>query len=222
MKHFLLTLSMVAAASLYADYTVILQSGDGEQVFQYRDDRHASITLGKNSRLLVTGDKAYMISDRHGEKVAMDVDQMHAMTRAMGVNVQDEIKKAKDEADVRIIKKGKTQKIAGIKGQVWTIEYKEEGRTERANVLVSKEKDIVKAMKAYGRILGRMAGGADDDIMDFIQIKPGYVVIATLDEKDGFRLKKFQEKKIPGSAFELSKDTQMQEMPNFGKLFGGQ
>ncbi|OQX58084.1 MAG: hypothetical protein B5M52_06075 [Helicobacteraceae bacterium 4484_230] len=77
-------------------------------------------------------------------------------------------------------------------------------------------------MKAYGRILGRMAGGADDDIMDFIQIKPGYVVIATLDEKDGFRLKKFQEKKIPGSAFELSKDTQMQEMPNFGKLFGGQ
>lgn len=140
----------------------------------------------------------------------------------MGVNVQDEIKKAKDEADVRIIKKGKTQKIAGIKGQVWTIEYKEEGRTERANVLVSKEKDIVKAMKAYGRILGRMAGSADDDIMDFIQIKPGYVVIATLDEKDGFRLKKFHEKKIPGSVFELSKDTRMQEMPNFGKLFGGQ
>ena len=222
MKYFLLALSIAAATSLYADYTLILQSGDGEQVFKYRDDNHASITLGENSKLLVTGTKAYMISDRNGEKVAMDVDQMHSMIGAMGVNVQDEIKKAKDDLDIKIIKKGETQKIAGVTGRVWTVEYKEEGETQRSNVLVTKQKDIVKAMKAYSRILGRMAGDEEDDIMDFIQIKPGYVIIATLDEEDGFRLKEFQERKIPASSFKLSKDVRIQEMPNFGKLFGGQ
>jgi hypothetical protein len=222
MKHFILSLSIAALTALYADYTVVLQTGDEQQVFQYKDDRHASITMGEENKLMVIGDKAYMITNRGGEKIAMDVDQMRSMMGTVGVNVQDEIKKAKDDLNIKIIKKGKTQKIAGVKGRVWTVEYTENGRKERSDVLVTKQRDIVKAMEAYSRILGRMAGDEDEDIMDFIQIKPGHVVIATLDEKDGFRLKKFHEKKIPASTFELSKDVRIQQMPDFGKLFGGQ
>ncbi len=221
MKHFLMALSLAAVTTLYADYTMVLQSGeDHSQTLQYKDDKHATMSMGEGSKMMLIGEKAYILTTKDGETTVMDMDEMRAMMGGLSFNVQESARQKKEEMDLKVIKKGKKRTIAGIKGQVWTIEYKEDGEVQRSDVVVTKDKRVVKAMNAFAKVISRMAMNEnDDEFLDWMQIKPGYVIIATMEEEDNFELKEFHEKKIPSSAFELPKNAKKQQMPNFGEMF---
>lgn len=226
-KSLLLILGM--AVSLYADYTMILQMGAGQdeqQTIQYKDDKHIKISMGPDGAMMIIGDKSYMVSTEDGKTTVMDMDEMRAMLGGMGGGMKQRAQTAKNELDMKVIKKGKKRTISGIKGQVWTIQFNEDGKSEQVDVVVTDDKRVVKAMSAYGKAISRMAMSeeeSDDEFLSMMQIAPGHVMIASAEDEDGnkFELQSFSEKSIAASTFVLPANAQKQQMPNLAGLFGG-
>ena len=219
MKSLLLIIGLSIA--LFADYTLMIQTDDVQQSVQYQDDQHAVIHMSKDddSRMMLIGDKAYIVSSEEGKETVMDMDEMRTMLGSLNINVEEEAKKAREELAMKVIKKGKSVTVAGIKGELWTIEYKErDGQVQRDDVVVTKNSDVVKVMSAYGRLLGRMAMSKDDEenTVNFMQIEPGYVVI----KADQYKVTSFKEGDIPSSVFELPANAKKQSIPQFGAMFG--
>ena len=221
MKSLLLIIGLSIA--LFADYTLMIQTDDVQQSVQYQDDQHAVIHMSKDedSRMMLIGDKAYIVSSEEGKETVMDMDEMRTMLGSLNINVEEEAKKVREELAMKVIKKGKSVTVAGIKGELWIIEYKErDGQVQRDDVVVTKNSDVVKVMSAYGRLLGRMAMSKDDEenMVNFMQIEPGYVVI----KADQYKVTSFKEGDIPSSVFELPANAKKQSIPQFGALFGGE
>lgn len=221
---FLLGLS----TALFADYTMVLETGErGEQqTIEYKDDKHIKVNMDQDSGMLVIGEKAYMVNSEDGETKVIDMDEMRAMMGGFTGGLKEKAKEVQDEMDMKVIKKGKSKRVAGIKGQVWTIEYDQDGETKRSDVVVTSDKRVVKTMSAYGKAISRMAMSpeeSDDEFMQMMQIAPGHVIIqADSDEEGGsFTLKSFSERSIPASTFALPSDAKQQKMPDMSALFGG-
>ncbi len=226
-KSLLLILGM--AVALYADYTMVLQMGasqEEQQKIQYKDDKHIKISMGPDGSMMIIGEKSYMVSTEDGQTTVMDMDEMRAMLGGMGGGMKQRAQAAKDDLNMKVIKKGKKRTVAGIKGQVWTIQFKEDGETEQVDVVVTDDKRVVKAMSAYGKAISRMAMSeeeSDDEFLSMMQIAPGHVMIASAEDEEGnkFELQSFSEKSIAASTFVLPANAQKQQMPNLAGLFGG-
>lgn len=224
-KSLLLILGMCIA--LYADYTMVIGTADkdGQQTVQYKDDRHVRISMDENSGMMIIEDKAYIVETKDGETTVMDMDEMRAMMGGMTAGMKERAQAAKHELDIKVIKKGKRRTVAGIKGRVWTVQFKEDGKVRQSDIVVTDDRRIVKAMSAYVKTISRMAMNeeeSDDGFVNMMQIEPGYVMIASEENEDGekFELQKFSEKSIADSAFVLPVNTKKQDMPNFNGLFG--
>ncbi len=228
MKKSLLLILGIAVA-LYADHTMVLQMGageDGRQTIEYKDDKHVKISMGPDGSMMIIGDKAYMVSTEDGKTTVMDMDEMRAMLGGMGGGMKQRAQAAKHELDMKVIKKGKKRTVAGIKGQVWTVQFNEDGKAEQMDVVVTDDKRVVKAMGAYGKAISRMAMSAeesDDEFLSMMMIEPGHVMIASEEDEDGnkFELQSFSDKSIAASTFVLPANAEKQQMPNLAGLFGG-
>ena len=198
---------------LWADFTLEYKmEGNMKQVVQYKDAQHVMITTndissGERGAQLTVGDKRYMVMKEGGKTKYMDMDvmmeQMKQMSAMFGEAPEAEIAE-EESSDFKIVKKGKSKTVAGIKGQVWTIEFEEEGRKERLDLVVTDDDNVVDAVNKYMETMkhfSQMGGEGDDGLASLMSIAPGYVTIAF----DGMELVKFDEADIPDSVFALPK-----------------
>jgi|GEM_PF-1441205 len=204
-------LSGLLASSLFADFTLEYQMQDNtKQVVQYKDAQHVLIKTTRNGtsdggEQLIVGDKHYMVMNEGGKTKYMDMDvmveRMKQMSAAFGGMPQDEAKKMSRPA-FKIIKKGAKKTVAGIKGEVWRIEFEEEGHKEQIDMLVTDDKHFVDAIHNYVKAIGhfsKMGDEENNDMSEMFNIADGYVAM----EFEGMKLLKFDEKSVPDSVFSL-------------------
>ncbi|MEA3523465.1 MAG: hypothetical protein U9R50_10890 [Campylobacterota bacterium] len=215
---FLITTSFSLLSLLHADYISIYQMDEETQKIMYHDSSHSKIinsSKGDKSAMYFIDDKIYSVQYENGKAKVIDLDQMRSMMGSMGA--QEQVNQKQDEFDFKIKKTGKKETVAGIKGEIWIIEGSDDGETFKDQIVVTKDKRVVKAMHAMTRMFSKMSGGATDDSGNIFELEKGYATI----KSDGMVLRSFKEKQLPKSDYELPKDAQMQEMPNIAALFGG-
>lgn len=195
---------------LWADFTLEYKmEGNMKQVVQYKDAQHVMITTGESNKKaaqLIVGDKRYIVMKNGGKTKYMDMDvmmeQMKQMLAGMPQETEHEEAKEGEESDFKVIKKGKSKTVAGIKGEIWTVEYEDEGKKEHLDLVVTDDDKIVDAVHKYLAVMKqftKMGGEEDDGLSALINIEKGYVTIAF----DGMELIKFDEADIPDSLFAL-------------------
>ncbi|GEM_PF-4357675 len=229
MKKVLAGAVLLGSMAAWADYTLVFEMKDpddpanvSESIFKYKDDRHGRVDMkvgdgGKKvtTSMLVRGDKAYMISYENGKPTVMDMDEMMKMASMFGGSPEEARSDAGAEtSDVEWIRTGKHRTVGGIRGEVWEVRDRKSG--ERQEMVLTKDRDYVKAMKAYEQMMRRMSKGNESAMEEmFLDIKPGY---APLSMGQYMTLKSMNEKTVPAATFELPKNAAVHKNP-FGAMF---
>ena len=224
MKTKIILATGLLTSALWADFTLEYKMEDNmKQVVQYKDAQHVMITTGgagETGGQLIVGNERYMVMNQGGKKKYMDMDvmmeQMKQMSAAYGGMTEELEQEKSQKSDFKIVKKGKSKTVAGIKGQVWTIESEEEGGKERLNLVVTDDDNVVDAVNKYMGAMKQftqMSGEEDDGLAALMNIAPGYVTIAF----DGMKLVKFDEEDIPDSIFALPKGMDVGKKLSDGK-----
>ena len=194
---------------LWADFTLEYKMDDNmNQLVQYKDAQHVLITTdseGEQSSQLLLGDKRYMVMKQGSKTKYMDMDvmieQMKQMSAKYG-DIQVEVEEEESQVpDFKIVKKGKSKTVAGINGQVWTVEYEEEGKKEQLDLVVTDDDKVVDAVHKYMNVMTKFSeGSADEDgLSSLMSIEKGYVTIAF----EGMELLKFDDAEIFDSVYAL-------------------
>ncbi|KAB7890080.1 hypothetical protein [Poseidonibacter ostreae] len=176
------------------------------QLVQYKDAQHVLITTdseGEQSSQLLLGDKRYIVMKQGGKSKYMDMDvmmeQMKQMSAKYGGMPEEVFEEESQVPDFKIVKKGESKTVAGIKGQVWTLEYEEEGK--QLDLLVTDDDKVVDAVHKYMNVMTQFTqGSADEDgLSSIMNIEKGYVTIAF----EGMELVKFDDAEISDSVYAL-------------------
>lgn len=113
----------LAAADVTAVYQFSSPDGNGTQTIQYRDAQHVRLQIAQqgdhNMSLLQLDQHIYMITG----KTVQDLNQLRQMLAMMGRAPQA---KRQPKAPTDLHDSGKTERIAGITGHIYT--YTERGR----------------------------------------------------------------------------------------------
>ncbi len=215
----LLTVSLFAATLLQADYISTYEM-DGEiQTFMYHDSTHAKMINSsdrESSSIYRIGKKVYIVSKKNGKTEVMDIDEMKKLADTFGASEQH-LEKQEHKKNFKIDKTRKRVSVAGIKGEVWIVTGEDDGEPFRQELVVTKDKRVIKTIRAQMDMFSQMANEDIDNEMNMFEIEKGYVTI----KAEGMKLKSFKEKSLPKSEYQLPKDAKMKKMPNFGALFGG-
>ena len=221
MKKILLVTGVMASV-LWADFTLQYQiEGNMKQVVQYKDAQHVLITTsgehkGESSGQLIIGDKKFMLIQQDGKTKYMDMDiMMQQMKQMRGMMDTDgsTYDKSYPIPKFKVVHKGDKKKIAGVEGQVWTIEVNEDGKKEHMDVVVTDNDDVVEAVKKYSQIMQQftdMGDEGDDALSTLLNIKDGYAVISF----DGMQLIKYSDNNIPNTVFALPAGMKMKKTQN--------
>lgn len=209
-KKIILVIGLLTSV-LWADFTLEYKmEGNMKQVVQYKDAEHVLITTSEGQESgsqLIVGEKCYMIMNQGGKKKYMDMDvmmeQMKQMSAAFGGMPEEDKKEEDKDSDFKILKKGKSKTVAGIKGQVWTIEFEEDGKKERLDIVVTDDDKVVDAVQKYLAVMKQFTqmGGEEDGLSSILNIAKGYVTIGF----EGMELVKFDEANIADSVYALPK-----------------
>jgi hypothetical protein len=215
----LISVSLLTATLLQADYISTYDMDGESQTFMYHDSTHVKmINRGEreSSSVYRIGKKVYIVSVENGKTKVVDMDEMKKLANSFGGGVKQP-KQEKSKVDFDIDKTGKKVTVAGIKGEVWIVTGTDNGEPFKQKLVVTKDKRVLKTIRAQMDMFSQMANGEIDTDMNMFEIEKGYVTI----KADSMVLKSFQEKDVAKSEYELPKDAQMQKMPDFGALFGG-
>lgn len=207
----LLLLSLVPSA--FADLTgEYLMSGDQRLILDYRDDNHIRAQLGSGDMLLVSGSKTWLVTDRGGSRMAIDVDQMGLLLGMVGGAAEAAIPAA---GSVRIEATGDTETLAGYQGEWYVMDDGE----HQYRVLLSDAPEVVTLTRGFARIAARLSkmlgperAGELQQLMDeAMQQGPGGV----LRQADQLRLTAVRQDTLPGSTYQLPADAQPVSLPGF-------
>lgn len=232
MKKMVAVVLLSGWSAVWADYTMVFEMKDPKKpedavqsTFRYKDEAHRRIDMKLQGRtlssMLVSGQKAYIVSyDDKGVPTVMDADAMMQMAQKFGgaSNGQRQSGKAEKPEKMQWRNTGRHRTVAGIKGEVWELDYEEDGKPKTTTVVLTKDPEYIEAMKAYeGTMKRMMSGGAEVSASQYMMgIKPGYAPLAV---EGAFTLKKMDDHRVDSEAFALPKGAAVQKSP-FGALFG--
>ncbi|MBU1000971.1 MAG: hypothetical protein KKE73_00435 [Proteobacteria bacterium] len=124
-----------------------------------RDAEHVRMDTSPTSYMLLKGNRVYSVNrDDDGNWQVMDMEKMGAMASGMGSmfggGTTDPV-----DYEMGYTKTGKTEKIAGYTGQVYTAEVKENGKlVSRDEVVLSPHGDLKKVNEGWVALARRMTG----------------------------------------------------------------
>lgn len=194
-------------ADLTGEYAMAEQQ---RLVLNYRDDNHIRVQFGSSDLLLVIGDKTWLVTDRGGSRMAMDLDQMGALLgmagRAGGINLPP-------PGSVQMQPTGKTETVAGYEGEWYIID---DGENQYRAVLTDAA-DVVTLTRAFGQVAGRlgrllgpeMAGNMQQLMDEALEHGPGGV----LRQADQLQLVSIERTDLPDSNYQLPAGTPTLGLP---------
>jgi len=214
MKKYLVIVVVFFATLLQADYILKYQMDTQEQTFMYHSDSSSkmiSIGDGEKRELYKIGKKSYIVSYKGNRKTIIDMDAMKKMSHSMGYDAS-KYKQETQKPDYKVKKTSKRVTVGGIKGQVWIISGEENGERFKEEIIVTKDKKVVKSIRAMYQLFTSMSGAPMED--SFLEVQKGYVTIKAFN----MHLKSFREEKVASSEYQLPKGAQEPKMPDFSKL----
>lgn len=203
---FIAAAPVAALADIVGTYVATEGKERQTMTLSYKDDRHIRMDIGAQAYMLVSGEKAYLVTRDGGETVVMDLDTMPKM--AMPGQKPDA---KEDKTSIR--KTGKKETVAGITGEVYEIL----SGGERHEVVLSTDKRAQALNKAFMALGKRMAQGlgagmsAQLDLAAREAQKHGYGGLLRADQS--FVLQSLEEKSKPAGFYELPKGSKPVEMP---------
>ncbi len=215
MKRFLLSIILLASTLLHADYVIEYQMDDSVQVFKYHSPTSSKMIMsdnGSDNTIYKIDKKTYMVSDDNGKKTVVDLGKMQAMAKAMGFDASQAMEK---KPEFKIKKTGKKSSVAGIKGEEWILTGEDDGEPYTAKVVVTRDKEVVKTVRAMNDLFSSMSGANVDD--SYLEPQKGYVII----KADEMQLKSFKKQKVASSEYQLPTNAQEQQVPNIANLKKG-
>jgi hypothetical protein len=212
MKRKIILATGLLTSMLWADFTLEYKMDDNiNQLVQYKDAQHVMITTGnagEQASQLLLGDKRYMVMKQDGKTKYIDMDVMMEQMKQMSAKYAGMLgeveKEESQESNFKIVKKGESKTVAGIKGQVWTVEHEEEGQKEQLNLVVTDDVKVVDAVHKYMNVMTQFTEGSgeEDGLSSLMNIEKGYVTIAF----EGMELVKFDDADISDSVYALPAD----------------
>jgi hypothetical protein len=164
----LATLLIFAASPVRADVQgVYSMQGGGNMKISYKDENTIRIDTMKDSFVLINKDSTLMVNKTPQGWMAMDMAKMGAMAQSM------KGKQPKNSwSDIKIKKTGKSETVAGFKGQVYNMTSKVNGKTETHEMVLSREPEVMAMHKALGVHARRMAKSmGNNNQMDYQEMQ---------------------------------------------------
>ena len=236
MKKRLLGALLFLPFAAWGDYTLTMhgeyaaqaggevKTGEMTELFKYRDDTHAKMQIisGGNvvSETYVIGDKCYLVVYRDGKAQIMDYDAMREMAKAAmaqyGTQEEDLLPSTPPE-NATWRNTGRQVEVGELKGEEWIVSFTNtQGETEQHTLVLSNDEEVRKALKAFGRFMGRILGEDGSGAEKAFLPKAGYGVIKTDAGSEGsFTIEALSAAHIPDSAFRLP-EGQSQSLPDDG------
>lgn len=208
------------AAALASDVIATYKYSDGTMVtICTRDDTHVRLDTSAESYMLLSGGKVYAVSKADdGTWTAMDMDKMKSMAGNMGGSM---FGGGKAEYDVRYEKTGKTEKIAGYTGNVYTAVVYEDGKVVSRDEMVLSDHDNMKKLSAAWLAMAERLANMNASFSDSIQEakKMGYGGV--LRYNNDMRLASLKVKDLDSAYYQLPKGTKQMEMPTQAEQSSG-
>ena len=199
MKTKIILAAGLLTSALWADFTLEYKMyNDKKSVVQYKDAQHVLLSAGNmggdvKAVRLFSDDKQYLIMDRGGKPKYIDMSTMKS-----GMKGRKPKSEMSEKPGFKIIKTDKTKMVAGIEGQIWTLEYEGNGKKEHVDIVVTDDKKVVDAVHKYSMIMNQYS---PPGLYYTMNPAKGYATI----EFEGMELMKFDGSSIPDNVFALSK-----------------
>jgi hypothetical protein len=211
-------LSGLCLSALFADFTLEYNMGeDTHQLVQYKDAKHVKISTfstssnneDENVSQLVVGDKKYLVMNERGKTKYIDIEVMMEKMQGLanqysGLDLEELVADENEQflkPKIKIIKKLKNKTVAGIDAEVWTVDFYDEGETERMDVAVTNDKKVVDAIGKYVKVMDSFSklNPEESSMGSFFNIKKDYVLLSASD----MNLVKFDDSLVDANLFIL-------------------
>lgn len=222
MRSMLAILAFLAATAStgWADIVGTWKTGGNESLkISYRDDNHIRMDTGPDSYMLISGSKAYMLTRSRGKWQAHDLDEMAAMMQMFGKGALDP--KAIAESEPRLESTGRTETIAGFKGEVYRAMYKDaSGRDHWTEVVLSDHPDVKKLNQGWSGLVSRMAQMLGKDTAEALKQATKAAqeqgLGGMLRSGDDMILQSLEKPSLSASHYELPRGVEFVSMPDMG------
>ena len=171
---------------------------------------------GRDSYMLLLDGKTYVVSKSGGEIMVLDMAQLGSMARGMGLSMGggDSFK----QELVSYSKTGKSETVAGYKGSVYTLSWRDSQGTHTADAVLSGHKNVREFSAAWMEMAEAMAQSmgqqiiSEESIWNFLD-KQGMGILRLGDD---FRVVSIESRKLDPNRFVLPAEPM--KMPTMGGM----
>ncbi|MFO7688400.1 MAG: hypothetical protein R6V60_20165 [Desulfobacterales bacterium] len=214
----LLFSATLAGADIVATWKL---SDGGVSKLSMRDDQHVRIdTNEKDTYMLLTDQKVYLVRKEEGQWSAFDMDQLSGIMKSFA-------KGTESSGDRRYQQKfkdtGRFETIAGYKGNVFEVELTDPaGKTQKEEIVLSSHPDIKKIHQGWTVFAARMAQMLGQDaarnLDDSLKLAKTEGRGGMLRYGKAMTLQSVEKPSLEMAYYQLPPGVEIMEMPDMGKL----
>lgn len=206
-----LILALPVSAQAASDVIATYRYADGNMItLCTRDQQHVRMDTSPTSYMLLTDGKVYSVTrDDSGTWNVVDMEKM----KGMGGGLTSMFGGGSPEYEVRYEKTGKTEKVAGYKGNVYTAAVFEDGKTvSREEVVLCSHSNLKKLTEGWVAIASAMSNNTQAfDACTAEAEKMGYGGVLRFG--NDMRLASLKVKTLNASYYQLPSGANQVQMP---------
>ncbi|MGA8242093.1 MAG: hypothetical protein WB818_16085 [Desulfobacterales bacterium] len=217
------TIALLFSANLaWADIVATWKMSDGAvSKLSIRDDQHVRIdTNEKDTYMLLTNQKVYMVRKEKGQWSAFDMDQMSGIMKGFAKGAKPSGTQIDQQ---KFTDTGRYETIAGYKGKVYLVEDKDSsGKTQKEEIVLSRHPDILKVHQGWIVFAARMAQMLGQDSARRLDQS---LKSAKMEERGGMlrygkdmTLQSVEKPSLNMAYYQLPPGASMMEMPAMGQI----
>ncbi len=201
MKKLLVFLVMLLVSSVVeAGYELEYDVDGDSQIYRYMDSKHSKIIMQDDdakSHIIKNTKSIYIVTYKNNGAIdTLDMKAMKRQASQFGFDTSQYTQKPQ-KPNFKITKTSKRKKIAGVNGEIWILHDADHSSQKGEKVVVTNDKDVVKAVHSMFGLLGDVSGGEADNA--FIELQKGYVTI----QAPGMMLKHFKKTSVSADEFKI-------------------
>ena len=201
------------ASSVIYEIDTESESGETAMSFEFRNDM-ARMNFSEDNYFIVSEDVQYMVSRTEDGWQVLEIGSMTKALVSFASQYAEQMTGATQAGELEPT--GRTERVAGIKGEVYRY-YDKEQKTE-VEVVLTKNREVVEATKAmmetFASLFGEEEARAQSDEAFW-----GKGLLLSRSEESEFRLASVSDKAVPKSRFELPAEPTKLGF-DFSNLFG--
>ena len=205
--------SPASASSVTYEIETESESGETAMSFEFRNDM-ARMNFSEDNYFIVSEDVQYMVSRTEEGWQVLEIGSMTKALVSFASQYAEQMTGATQAGELEPT--GRTERVAGIKGEVYRY-YDKEQKTE-VEVVLTKNREVVEATKAmmetFASLFGEEEARAQSDEAFW-----GKGLLLSRSEESEFRLASVSDKAVPKSRFELPAEPTKLGF-DFSNLFG--